>query len=137
MAIKKGIKKVTKEKKKAKKVVVKKSLSKALIEAELHSIVQEYLIGNDDIYFNFCIGHGYDYLVFKKLDKIIKTVNQNNIFMIHEKCEATQIIVPIFITVGKDRSKDAEHIQKLKDFGCHFVHIKKESEIAWKLEAIQ
>lgn len=134
MAIKKGIKKVTKAKKKTNKSSREKDFHK---EAKLYSRVQEYFIDNSDVYFNFCIGCGYDCLVFKKLDKIIKTVNQNNIFMIHQKCEATQIIVPIFIIVGKDRKRDFEHVQKVKDFGCHFIHIKKESEIEWKLEAIQ
>jgi len=125
-------------KQKVKRVRIKKNNEKELELIKYHEIKNkliDYFDARKGEYSSWLGGDICDINVLKKLKKTVKITHDRNIFMIFEKCQEEQFIVPIFISIMAE--KESENKDILKEFGCHFITINSVNEIEWKLEEIK
>lgn len=129
----------TKPKKAANDKLKKAAKDDLKVQKEYAKIKDElirYCNARPDEYYICGTLYNIDFFIFKKLIKNVKTTFDNNIFMIVEKCQEEEFIVPIFASIMEEQKMFRSANDELKKFGCHFITIKSLDDIRWKLEEI-
>jgi hypothetical protein len=128
---------------KVKKVAPKKkvrpdSLKSTITQHSIHQAIEKYCSMNPEMYTfgpYFCI-HEMQ-MVFKRVQRTVKSTNNRNIFMVFDHNVEETFIIPIVINI-KLNSKPFPYFQKCKEFGFKTLTItsNKFEEIERKLATI-